>query len=346
MKVCLLSPSAAGNALGRAYSLWLVARYLGWQTSVLVPDMSTIWWPVRGEDEFMADVTTDAEAATAGASALIVVKPLPGSFDRGLELSRELAIPFVLDVDDPDWERAYGETKVRALVSFLSQAARGHPPWTAYRLRRRARSVAPITVSNPSIHRWYGEGTIVPHARAVRPAGREHSDRESLDVAFVGTPRPHKGVGVLRAAVSRIPGTTLTITSPAPPDAQPHERWVGRTGVANGLALVDRADVVVVASSPTVYGRGQLPVKLIDGMMSGRAVIASDLPPLRWALGDSGLIVPPDDPDALTRALEQLRSTELRGRLGALARERAIDMFSVQAVGSVLAGVVDSVVRH
>jgi hypothetical protein len=346
MKLCVISPSAAGNALGRAYSLWLVARGLGWQTSVLVPDSTTIWRPVRGEDEFTADVTADSDAATAGASALIVVKPLPGSFDRGLALSRRLAIPLVLDVDDPVWERMYGETRAGVVASFLQATVRARPPWTAYRLRRRARSVETVTVSNPSMHHWYGPAAVVPHARVVRSAGRPHASERSLEVAFVGTPRPHKGVATLRQAVSRVPGATLTITSPPPADAQESERWIGRTGVAEGLELVDRCDVVVVASSPTIYGRGQLPVKLIDGMMSGRAVIASDLPPLRWALGDDGLIVPPDDVGALAAALERLRSAELRARLGARARERAIGLFSVEAVGSALSDVVQSVVRQ
>lgn len=328
--------------LGRLYSLWLVARGLGWETTVLVPDAQDVWRPLRHEPEFTADITTDAPAATAGADALIVVKPLPGSFDRGLTLRRQLGIPLVLDVDDPDWERTYGETRAAALASFARHAVRGRPPLNAYRLRRRVRDADAIMVSNPSMHRWYGPAPLVPHARVVRPPGREHTSRDSLELAFVGTVRPHKGVATLRHAVGLVSGARLTITAPPPPDAQAHERWVGRTDVAEGLDLVDGCDVVAVVSSPTVYGRGQLPVKLIDAMLSGRAVIASDLPPLRWALGDAGLIVPPDEPEALVRALEQLRSADLRADLGARARERAIELFSVEAVGRSLSAVVAS----
>ena len=344
MKICLLANSASGNALGRAYSHWLVARHLGWETTVLVPEAENLWAPVRDEREFTSNLTTDPNRATAGADALMVTKPLPGSFDRGLSLSRRLAIPLVLDVDDPDWERVYGEAVPAIFASFIKRTARGSPPMNAYRLRWQARRAETVTVSNPAMHRWYGDAVVLPHARIARPAGREHVPRASLDVAFVGTARPHKGMTTLREAVRRAPATTLTITSPPPPDATPNERWVGRTSVTDGLDLVDRCDVVAVVSSPTVYGRGQLPVKLIDAMLSGRAVVASDLLPLRWALGDTGLVIPPDDVDALVRALESLQSAELRADLGARARQRAIGLFSVEAVGRVLSDVVGSAV--
>jgi hypothetical protein len=312
---------------------------------VLVPDVERVWGPVQEEDEFIADVTTEADQAARGADVLIVVKPLPGSFDRGLELRKRLGIPLVLDVDDPDWERTYGEGAMAAAASFVREAVRGRPPVNAYRLRGRARHTKPLIVSNPGMHRWYGEAAIVPHARPVRPPGREHIYRPTLDVAFVGTVRPHKGTATLREAVRRVPNTSLTVTSPPPPDATEQERWVGYTPVRRGWQLVDESDVVAVVSSPTIYGRGQLPVKLIDAMLAGRAVIASDLPPLRWALADTGVIVPPDDAAAVGKALERLRSPELRTELGARARERAIAMFSVDVVGRSLAEVVRSALR-
>jgi glycosyltransferase involved in cell wall biosynthesis len=313
---------------------------------VLVPDATQIWLPLSSDRDFGSDVTADSDVATGGADVLIALKPLPGSFDRALSLRRRLDLPLVLDVDDPDWERVYGERRRSVAASFLNQAARGRPPLNAYRLRWRAKSVEHLTVSNPGMHRWYGNGVVLPHARSVRPVGRDHVERPSLDVAFVGTVRPHKGMTMLREAVRQVPGATLTVTSPPPRDSLPHESWVGRTSTSEGWGLVDQCDVVVVASSPTTYGRGQLPAKLIDAMLSGRAVVTSDLPPTRWALGDAGLIVPPDDVEALAGALDSLRSAGLRSRLGARARERAMGLFSVDAVGRVLSDVVGSAVRH
>jgi glycosyltransferase involved in cell wall biosynthesis len=142
-----------------------------------------------------------------------------------------------------------------------------------------------------------------------------------------------------------VEGSTLTVTADAPSDVLPRERWVGQTSFSGGLDLVDQADVVALVSSPTVYGRGQLPAKLIDAMVAGRAIVASDLPPMRWALGKAGVIVDADDTSALVTALQSLRAPELRRELGDRARQRAIDMFSVEVVAARLSEIVEGAMR-
>jgi len=78
------------------------------------------------------------------------------------------------------------------------------------------------------------------------------------------------------------------------------------------------------------------PYTLIEAMTCGRACVATDVGGVSEALGDTGRLVPPRDPEAMAAAcLELLGDAELRGRLGAEARERALANFTVdRAIGT------------
>src|SRR4051794_12045575 len=173
MRVAFFVFSAAENTLGRAYALWLVTRELGWQTSIVAPEVNHPWAPVAAESEFVATLTADAEAAAAAADVLIALKPWPGSFDTALALGKKHGKPVVLDVDDPDWEDKYGAHRIPQLVRFVRKTLRGRPPLHAYKMRFQA-ARTPTLVSNPSLLRWYSHATVVPHARPARAAGAPH----------------------------------------------------------------------------------------------------------------------------------------------------------------------------
>ena len=245
----------------------------------------------------------------------------------------------MLDVDDPDFEGVYGERERDQWASFARRSARGRPPVADFANRRAARRVQVITVSNPAMRRWYGHrGHVVPHTRQPRPAGPPHAADSRLRIAFVGTVRPHKGVRTLRAAVARLPNAGLTVTAAAPADAARHETWVGGTTyLSEGLDILDQSDVAVVASAPSIHGRGQLPAKLIDAMMSGRAVVGSAVEPIASGRRCSGMLVPPGDVDALLSTLADLHSCSLRQRLGDAARRRALALFAPIPTGDALA---------
>ncbi len=124
---------------------------------------------------------------------------------------------------------------------------------------------------------------------------------------------------------------TLTVTDDPPADARPEERWIGQTTFAEGMRLVESADIVVIPSLRTTWSIGQLPAKLVDGMMAGAAVVVSDVEPLDWAVGDGGIRVEPGSVAQLADALTRLTDAEERARLGAAAHRRAIELFTVDA---------------
>jgi glycosyltransferase involved in cell wall biosynthesis len=341
MRLAMFTHSVEENGLGRAFCLWLLARELNWDVEIVAPQSGEPWLPLGEEQAFLSTFVSDPVAAAKRSDLLLALKPWPGSFDLALNAGRATGRPVILDIDDPDWENVYGWNVARVLEGFIKRSLRGDFPVQAYRLRWHASHTVPVLVSNPSLQRWYPGASVIPHVRTRRPAGEVHTRTLGVEVAFVGSVRPHKGVELLREAVDRAGDMRLTITEDPPSSPRPRENWTGITSLAAGLELVSRADIVAVPSLPWTYGY-QLPVKLIDAMLAGRAIVASDLPPIRWALGGTGVLVQPGDLGSLTGALQKLRDPAERTRLGVMARARALKVFTVASVAPAFAAVLSS----
>ena len=77
------------------------------------------------------------------------------------------------------------------------------------------------------------------------------------------------------------------------------------------------------------------PLAILEAMLAGLPVVATDVGSVAEAVtdGETGLIVPPDDPEALAAALERLLADgELRARFGRSARARAELQFTSSAL--------------
>lgn len=347
LRLLLVTPNFDNNSLGRTYCLWLLARHLGYSVRVVGVKGTKIWTPLTDGD-FAFDCRVPISSSSPGvllaeldrhvdwSEIVIAVKPLPTSFGVAIDACSKVGRPLILDIDDPDLEvrtswLPWYERFVRRVLKPRYRLL--------LRLGRRIRDY-PVMVSNPTLAAMY-PGLIVPH---VRHAGAERTPSSFGDpvVRFVGSVRGHKGADELRQAIGALAhrGLRLEVTDVAPADAKPWETWLGVTGWAEGSALVSSADIIAVPSVDRSWGRAQLPAKLMDAMMAGRAIVASDLPPIRWALGDSGLLVRPGDVAELTAALERLMSRTLRERLGESARARAVACHSVVAVASAFDGLI------
>jgi glycosyltransferase involved in cell wall biosynthesis len=93
------------------------------------------------------------------------------------------------------------------------------------------------------------------------------------------------------------------------------------------LAEAYAAGAVVVLSS-VVEG---FPISLVEAMFCGRATVSTDAGAVVEVIGGTGLVVPPRNPRALAEAcLALLRDPERRERLGAAARARALELFTVE----------------
>ncbi|WP_461078672.1 DUF3492 domain-containing protein [Streptomyces deserti] len=88
------------------------------------------------------------------------------------------------------------------------------------------------------------------------------------------------------------------------------------------------ASGAVTVLSSVVEG---FPIGLVEAMFCGCATVSTDVGAVVEVIGGTGLVVPPRNPRALAEAcLALLRDPERRERLGAAARARALELFTVE----------------
>ncbi|MFG2604511.1 glycosyltransferase, partial [Streptomyces sp. NPDC048514] len=103
------------------------------------------------------------------------------------------------------------------------------------------------------------------------------------------------------------------------------------------------AGAVVVLSS-VVEG---FPISLIEAMLCGRPTVSTDVGAVVEVIGGTGLVVPPRNPRALAEAcVALLRDPERRARLGAAARARALELFTVEQNVAAFHGIYLEIVSH
>jgi glycosyltransferase involved in cell wall biosynthesis len=88
------------------------------------------------------------------------------------------------------------------------------------------------------------------------------------------------------------------------------------------------ASGAVAVLSSVVEG---FPLSLVEAMFCGRATVSTEVGAVVEVIGGTGLVVPPRNPRALAEAcVALLRDPERRERLGAAARARALELFTVE----------------
>ncbi|MGW4078962.1 DUF3492 domain-containing protein [Streptomyces asiaticus] len=100
----------------------------------------------------------------------------------------------------------------------------------------------------------------------------------------------------------------------------------------------------VVVLSSVVEG---FPVGLVEAMFCGRATVSTDVGAVCEVIGGTGLVVPPRNPRALADAcLALLSDAERCARLGAAARARALELFTVEQNVAAFRGIYLELMSH
>lgn len=240
----------------------------------------------------------------------------------------------------------YTARTLKARYSFTGHAADLFVDRAALRFKlRQADFVACIS----HWHRaFYQEVAGLPASRlpvircsVALPDRIEPGNQEIVTVARLV---PKKGIDLLiRAFAGARPlGWTLRILGDGP-ERPALERLVAQLGVdgvrfegaqphATCLAAIRASGLFVLPCRTAGNGdRDGIPVVLMEAMAAGRAVIAGDYDAVRELIADavSGVLVPPDDADAIAAAMATLIADPARReRLGNAARERVVEEFS------------------
>lgn len=169
---------------------------------------------------------------------------------------------------------------------------------------------------------------------------------EGFNAVYVGYLMEERGIDTLIAAIAdlqtEISRCTVVLVGPMTTE---DEQWLQRRIQAEGIA--DMVDIVgrlsheetlkrIAAADVCLYPfpRKQVleyifPIKLFEYMAFGKAIISSDLRGARQLLahGETGILVEPDDSDALAQAIYRLYDEpKLRNELGQRA-EQSVEQY-------------------
>ncbi|MEU9120506.1 DUF3492 domain-containing protein [Streptomyces sp. NPDC048506] len=104
------------------------------------------------------------------------------------------------------------------------------------------------------------------------------------------------------------------------------------------------ASGAVVVLSSVIEG---FPRSLVEAMFCGRATVSTDAGAVCEVIGGTGLVVPPRNPRALAEACRALLGDpDRRARLGAAARARALELFTVEQNVAAFRGLYLELISH
>ncbi|MFM7718815.1 MAG: glycosyltransferase family 4 protein [Actinomycetota bacterium] len=184
---------------------------------------------------------------------------------------------------------------------------------------------------------------IVPNGVEVGRFRGERAVGGVPTIAWVGRLDPQKGLGValdaLEMLVRAFPSVRLVVAGDGedrdlveelPEELARHVELLGTVPNARVPEVLLGADVFVAPAT----GQESFGIVLVEAMAAGVPVVASDIPGYREVLRHDldGLLVAPDDPEALARAVARvLADRDLATRLASAGPERAAT-FSWEAV--------------
>ncbi|MFJ2812006.1 DUF3492 domain-containing protein [Streptomyces sp. NPDC087294] len=242
-----------------------------------------------------------------------------------------------------------------------------------------------VTPGNAHARRWQERcGADRSKLRTIHPGmdaapfaevgeAPEGADPDTL--VWVGRVEPAKDLVSLLHAFAEVrkeePTTRLRIIgTPAGPEG---EAYLGHCRALAAQLFPDEADGLhAVGDNPVsfeeiggpdlptladAYGSGAVsvlssvveafPAGLVEAMFCARATVSTDVGAVVEVIGGTGLVVPPRNPRALAEAcVTLLRDPERRERLGAAARARALELFTVEQNTTAFHGLYLEIVSH
>ena len=360
MNVTFLAANLAENSLGRVILLAQSISKHHRVKSVGPCFGSKIWAPAEGCGIEMIALPAEGFPQFAAVAMrilrniapgpVIACKPLLPSFGIALLQRKLLGNPVVLDIDDDE--------------IAMTEPGRARSTWRQWRdplsypYTRRcwdAASRADGVFSIADVYQRQFGGVVIPHAKDTDFVNPDNFDRaicraavgipqDAEVVAFVGTPRAHKGIDLIVGALQRLerPNLRLLLVGADPTDDALQSLLSPLGGRVIAVApqpaykmpaYLATADLVVLPQHASSAGSGQGPAKLFDAMAMALPVVATAVGDVPKYLLDCGVLVIPGDVAALTSAIELILAEPQKSKsMGQRGRQRCVSKFSFNAI--------------
>jgi phosphatidylinositol alpha-mannosyltransferase len=194
-------------------------------------------------------------------------------------------------------------------------------------LRRLMRRVAVATAVSPVAAAGVAAFTLVRLVPNGLDTGRYRPGavRVPRRVVFLGRDDPRKGLDVLLQAwplvAAAVPGAELRVLGAERASGPAGVSFLGRVDEAAKIRELGEAAVLC---APNLGGES-FGLIVAEGLASGCAVVASDLPAFRHVAGEAARLVPPGDAAGLSRVLTEVLSDEGEAaRLAGMGRHQVL----------------------
>jgi glycosyltransferase involved in cell wall biosynthesis len=222
------------------------------------------------------------------------------------------------------------------VLSWWQSVRRGSAPpeWDRYRAEMRQglhgadAVVAPSEWMLSSLRRNYGieNGRVILNGRDA--AAFSPGPKEPVVFAAGRLWDPAKNLMALEAAAASVPWAIYIAGDPSHPGgtgtplSAERLHLLGRLSTDSVAAWLRKASIYAFPARYEPFG-----LSVLEAALAGCALVLGDIPTLRELWDGSAVFVPPDEPEALQRALRGLiADSELRQALAMRARRRALTL--------------------
>jgi len=365
MRISLLVSDFSQNCLGRVY---ILAKMLSskFEVQVIGPLFGQKLWPPCDTNEFVYKpvqcgpslahfVKSMREIVNLISGDIIYPsKPRFSSFGVGILAELRRKRPLILDIDDWElgWYLPYRFRKMASLSVKSIVEVNGF--LNTLFLEKLTGLADGITTASRFLQNRFG-GEYVPHARDTEffdpskydgeKVKREMGLRDEKIIMFLGSPKPHKGIEDLFAAIRELKRKDLRLliigASNGYPSKSRSPDRLDHLIIVRGMVPFMRipeylacSDLVVIPQKNIPSNMGQIPAKLFDAMAMARPIVSTKISDMPEILKDCGLVAEADSPKDLAEKINFILENPNEARkIGQKARERCIEKYSLRVVG-------------
>jgi len=170
--------------------------------------------------------------------------------------------------------------------------------------------------------------TVISHfvdTKRFHPVSKRNS--KNITVLFVGRLEEEKGVLDIVNAARLLPGVRFLFVGDGSLGNVVEHRIVSYDDMPE---VYRQADIFVAPSKPTPTWEEQYNTSLMEAQATGLPIVTTNTGGIPENVGDAGIVVPPGDVDAITKAVKRfIDEPKLRAMYSKKARERALKVHDI-----------------